>query len=218
MKFRMLIAAAAVATGLSSASAQAATSIEGTFNLFIANYDSGGVRDNSRATVANLNGNLDIAGTATYTGKLNFNVGSGNSGTTTIGDFFATGDGVVSGLGPLADAILSTPTWQQTTLIGFQAFSFDPISNGNIRHDDGVQFFDNFVLEADSNAPTTVINTAFDFSGGRFELLYAAANGNPSVLEVTGDVAPVPLPAGLPLLLAGLGGLGIAARRKCKSA
>jgi hypothetical protein len=36
--------------------------------------------------------------------------------------------------------------------------------------------------------------------------------------KMTVNVAPIPVPAALPLLLAGLGGLGLAARRKRKAA
>ncbi|WP_432817041.1 VPLPA-CTERM sorting domain-containing protein [Sulfitobacter sp. JB4-11] len=216
MAFKASLFGALMATGLFAGGAQATTFLTGTFEVAVANYDAGGDRGKAFASAANLAQNFDEF--FTYTGALDFNVGSGSSATTTIADFLNSGSGTFSGLSaPLGAAILSTPTWRNTTVFGFRAFDLGGFV-GNIRHDDGVRFFDNGVRELNAPAPTTAINSAFDFSGGTFQLLYAAANGNPSILEVTGTPAPIPLPAALPLLLAGLGGLGLMRRRKNKPA
>ncbi|WP_438955283.1 VPLPA-CTERM sorting domain-containing protein [Cognatiyoonia sp.] len=43
-------------------------------------------------------------------------------------------------------------------------------------------------------------------------MIYVATNRDPSILNV--GLEPVPLPAGLPLLLAGLGGFALVRRRQ----
>lgn len=67
-----------------------------------------------------------------------------------------------------------------------------------------------------------IMDQSISFAGGimdRAVFYYAEANGNAANLteivdNITFNVAPVPLPAGMPLLLAGLGGMGLLARRK----
>lgn len=216
MTLKASLFGALMATGLIAGTAQASTYLTSTFEVTVANFDAGGVRGNAFAGPINLLANQDE--TFTYTGALDFNIGSGGSATTTILDFLNSGSGTFSGLSAgLGASILSTPTWGMTTIFRFRDFDLGGFA-GNIRHDDGIQFFDNGMIETNAPAPTTVINSAFDFSGGNFQLFYAAANGNPSVLEVTGTPAPIPLPAALPLLLAGLGGFGLMRRRKNKAA
>lgn len=209
-----VLAAVAIST-----SANAASFLSGTFTIDIYNYNSSGVQANSDATLANLG---SVAGTkdatVTYTGALDFRIPSGNSGTTTIADWFDSGTGTVTGLtSAVGDLTLSTPTFQNTTMFDIVGiFAPDAAFTASIQHDDGVTVLDDGLEVAASAAPTQEKTTGFSFNGGELRLIYVAANGNPSVLEVTGDDLPttVPLPAGLPLLLAGLGGFAVLRRRK----
>ncbi|AXI47238.1 VPLPA-CTERM sorting domain-containing protein [Sulfitobacter sp. SK012] len=220
MFFKAILASTTLAIGIFAGAAQSAT-LSGTFTVDIANYNAGGSRSAAGATLHHLLDNIDA--TVTYTGALDFGLSSGNSSTTTIANFFASGSGAVTGLtDAIGGLILSTPTFQNTTLFNFAAMGLGAFA-GNIRHDDGIRLYDNRVLEVNHPSPTVAVNHAFDFSGGRFNLIYAAANGNPSVLHVTGDPSvlnvpvdpsPVPLPAALPLLLAGLGSLAVARRKR----
>ncbi len=87
------------------------------------------------------------------------------------------------------------------------------------KHDDGLVIADDGVViggRLGPNSERTTIVTGFD--GGSFQLLHVATNGTPSVLEVDTDASPVPVPAALPLLLAGLGGLAWVGRRTRRAA
>ncbi|MBT8460225.1 MAG: VPLPA-CTERM sorting domain-containing protein, partial [Boseongicola sp.] len=83
-----------------------------------------------------------------------------------------------------------------------------------IDHDDGIAVGDDGVRIGRNDGPTVERTTkVFGFDGGEFSLLYVATNGDPSVLRVNGDLAPIPLPATLPLLLVGMGGLAMMRRK-----
>ena len=80
-------------------------------------------------------------------------------------------------------------------------------------HDDGIALYDDGALRGGFVGPNGKRTTEVDgFDGGKFSLLYVATNSDPSILNV--DVAPVPLPAALPLLAVGLGGLGLMRLRR----
>jgi hypothetical protein len=74
-------------------------------------------------------------------------------------------------------------------------------------------------ITANSSAGfTTVSPTGFT---NITSLMFTRANGFPildNIVLTFDDVTPVPVPAALPLLLAGVGGLGLMARRKRKAA
>lgn len=216
--FRAL-SAAAIAAITFIAPASAAT-LGGTFIVDIY-HRTGASSAESAATIANLAASTKVD-SIVYNGDLDFSTTGAN--TTTIGDWLATAGGTIFGLDPLAAALqLSSPNINTssavTTFFDITATfltGFDSV----IRHDDGISVFDDGTEIANSANPTTVQNTSVNgFNGGTWRLIYAATNGNPSILKVTGDKlpSPVPLPAGLPLLLAGLGGLAVLRRRSKKA-
>lgn len=218
MTLTKLFSAAAVAAMTVTGAAQAAT-LSGTFTVEVNSFEISGTKSQRRAmsgaTEANLASNGGPLDTFTYTGLLDFRLGGGGTGSTTIDIWLSSGTGVVTGLDAAVGALqLSRPTFQRVSIFSFTSI-FDHGLEGVITHDDGIQLFDDGQLVANRSAPTSVVNTDYEFSSGEFRLLYAAANGNPSVLEVTGEaVAPVPLPAPAMMLLAALAGLGFLGRKR----
>lgn len=225
MKMKHLLAgvvtAAAMAGSASAATLNSSATTTGKFHLNIYNFDAGGDANAAAATVANIDAQ-QLAGTrvftGTYTGDLDFFLDT-PGGAPTIAEFLATGGGSSIGFShaDFNDLILSDgagssdPVFGTTTFFDFTA----DISSGlygDITHDDGISLLDDGVTVASSAPPTTVKTTSYGFNGGAFRLIYAAANGDPSVLNV--DVQAVPLPASALLLVGALGGLGFVSRRR----
>ncbi|MBW4708502.1 VPLPA-CTERM sorting domain-containing protein [Roseobacter sp. YSTF-M11] len=224
MKLTALAAAAALSLGTLTGSAYAAT-LSGNFLVKVVNYSAGGKGRNAKANQENFNARYAAAGTGfadqfMYRGSLDFLVNNNpkDLDLETIGDFLSTGSGIVSGLdADVAAKRLSTPTFDLTTLFSFTevyANAFDVIA----RHDDGISIYDDGARILSFENPTGVRTTGTGaFDGGAFTLVYAAANGNPSVLNVMGDGVPaVPLPASALLLVGALSGFGAMARRKAR--
>ncbi len=218
---KSIIAAAIVSVGF-VAQATAAT-LNGTFTIDI--YQGTGLNSaQSQAVKSNLDINSGpgvLLETITYTGDLEF--GTNNGTATTIGSWLATGvngsytvSATTAALQLSKGNINSNPGTATTTW--FDIFgTFSSGFNSMVTHDDGVSVFDDGTQIAATVGPTVQTNTtANGFNGGEWNLLYAATNSDPSVLKVTGDSLPstVPLPAGLPLLLAGLGTFAWMRRRK----
>jgi hypothetical protein len=198
--------------------------LDGVFNINIYNYDAGGVRANAAATAANLSSAGSAIATVEYTGALRCGI---NVGTPTISAFLDTcGETVGSGswtqtagtAGVLDSTTLSAGTFTTTTLFDISAVSFSNIANlsqiDNVRHDDGILLTDGttVITNTPPGDPTTAINTGVSGllgGAGEFSLLYAAANSDPSILEVS----VVPLPAAAWLLL-GVSGALVAAKRR----
>ncbi|WP_300032777.1 VPLPA-CTERM sorting domain-containing protein [uncultured Roseobacter sp.] len=215
-----IIAAAAAMTML-AAEATAAT-LSGTYTINIRNFDDSDApgdvvtRSNSAATRSNFDAQA-IDAVIEYTGALDFGIGSGGSSTTTIDNFLTSAGGsysVVSSSIDLSSTLLSQGSYVTTTFFEiFGSFAGNAL-NGLITHDDGITLEGNNVGGGVSAPPTSRRLTDFTADAGDFTLLYASANGNPSILRVEADISPVPLPAGAVLLMSGLAGLGIARRRK----
>lgn len=199
--------------GVVAAGAMAGSAHAATFSIDIYNFNAGGVMGNADATAANVAARsaAETFETVSYSGVIDFNIGKDGT-QATIGEFFASGSGAVSGLSAGTAALtLSQGGFNTTTFLDFSA-NLPGSFYGDIMHDDGVSLFDDGVLVTTASAqpPTTQITTPYSFSGGAFRLIYAAANGDPSVL----NVSQVPLPATALLLVGALGGLGFVSRRR----
>ena len=100
------------------------------------------------------------------------------------------------------NTVLSSPTWTNTA---FNGVRIELESAGS---------FSSFALASSSFAP---IETSFeagalliDWSGATY------MDGSSAVFDVGFDVAPVPLPAALPLLCVGLGSIAMLRRRRAR--
>jgi hypothetical protein len=222
MKKSFLAATAATLLAMAG-SAQAAT-LTGTFDVKAVNITDVD-QFQSQATMANFNAALlsGVSDDFTYVGSLDFSTKVGAA--TTVASWLATGvansvGGSVTDLDPtLAGKQLSkgnvfvTPGTATTTFFLFTLTSFLDRSDFTVEHDDGIALFDDDVQIGGFLGPNSVRTTEVKgFNGGEFSLLYVATNSDPSILNV--DVAPVPLPAALPLLAVALGGLGLMRLRR----
>lgn len=224
------IAAAALSAVLFVGNAGAAT-LSGTFSVTGINV-TGLNSSKSRAIASNFQaaesayfggpafGSSVILDNFTYAGELDFGTFDPNDGTTVAG-WLATGGGTVTDLSTeLGGAQLSKPNISNGTATStfFLFVLMDDILPGDfmVRHDDGMNIFENSfdTLVGGFNGPNGVRNTTVTgFRGGVFGLLYVATNGDPSVLKVDFSPAPIPLPATLPMLLAGFAGMVLVRRR-----
>lgn len=129
--------------------------------------------------------------------------------TTTFFYFFDIGEGKG---GPIIDdeflQLAKTAEPSETDLPACEASEGGSYAASTLRitHDDGV-----YVCGAGGFAgPNGKRITNVEYGGGFFDMIYVATNGDPSIL----NVEAVPLPAGMPLLLAGLGGFAFMRRRQ----
>jgi len=220
-RFKVAFGAALLTAGLSLPAV--AAPLNATFMIDFYNFDAAGVRDDTFASEANLVGRTAID-TFTYTGPLDFRIDTRSGpdgGVPSVADFFATGGGILSGL----DVDLSTydlssgggsgdPSWGRTTILDITA-TISASYGGDIVHDDGITLFADGVVIAAAAGPTPEKTTSFFYDGSDWRLIYAAANGDPSILEVDGPTPnPIPVPPAGLLLMAGVGGLTLVTRRR----
>lgn len=236
MAFKNLLAAASTAVILAAGAASAgsvsninAATVAGTFsaNFMVTAVNVTNVTGSqSQATMANFNAAL--AGTLgdgnevyssdvfTYSGTLDFGTSASNS--TTIGSFIGSGSGSESGLdatfaglqnskGSIGNGT-ATSTFYLFEIMGGGGYSAGAF---NVAHDDGMLLKD----VAGVVGPTSLRGTRIEgFAGGKPVFLYVSTNSDPSIFRVDGEVSSVPLPAAGWMLLAGLGALGAAKRRR----
>jgi hypothetical protein len=226
-KIFLLAAAAVLASGVSATAATLSgvftveavrvTNLNGTESQATkANFDA------ARAGTLGAGGLGDAPFYATddfmYTGELKFRRGGNPSTPQTISNWLASGTpGGVSGLDAGFGGLqLSTGSIGSTTATTtFFKFSLASLSDAifEITHDDGVAVYGNGALVGATVGPTSETTSTFTgFTGGTLDFYYVATNGNPSIFEV--DATPVPVPAALPMLLAGLGLAGWVGRRR----
>ena len=217
--------AAAVASAVLAAPVSAAT-LNGIFNVTAVNALER-TTNQSRATEANVDATynamvdgkyVNARDKFTYTGDLDFGTYDSKDGTTILG-WLMSGGGIIDGLDASFGALqLSKPSISKgTATTTFFVFTtmFNAAGDFIVKHDDGMAIFDDGVRIGGRQGPNALKTTTVKaFDGGEFSLLYVATNGDPSVLYVDANLAPIPLPASLPLLLAGLGGLAIARRKR----
>lgn len=217
MKLRLVTAA--IAASIAFAGAAGAATLNGLFSVQVAQI-TGANSSQSEATAANFGAALagGVSDVFTYNGDLSFATSNSND-STTIASWLATGTpGGVSGLDSTIGALqLSKPNINSnpgSATTTFFLFTLAPLNAADfsITHDDGIALFDDDTRIGGFNGPNGQRTTAVNgFDGGQFDLLYVATNGDPSILKV--DMTPVPVPASLPLLLAGLGGFAFLRRR-----
>jgi hypothetical protein len=224
-----VLAAAAIALSGSIGAAQAAT-VDGFFYVTAINALNQNASQ-SEATDANAqaafnNAYAGVAGFAydnfEYDGMLDF--GTDNGTNTTIAEWLASGvNGTVSNLDPTFGALqlskgdVDQGTATTTFFVFTQSVETGP-ADFTVTHEDGFALYQitDVVTEIGGVlGPNTVTTTPVPgFKGGFLAVLYVATNADPSILKVEVDVAPIPLPAGFPLLAAGLAGLGFVGLRR----
>jgi hypothetical protein len=224
---KSFLAAAVIALSGMVGAAQAAT-MNGTFTVTAVNVKNVNAAQ-SNSTKAAFQAALAMAGAMsnvfTYKGDLKFSTSNNNpagNSPTTILQWLQTGGGTLSGLDPIFGGlqqskgnIFATPGTATTTFYLFERLASLGKGEFKVTHDDGIQIYDDGVSIGGFFNPTSKRDTTVKgFDGGKFSILYVATNSDPSILHVDANVAPVPLPAALPLLAAGLGGLALLRRRR----
>lgn len=228
-KFGVLAGLACIALSGAITAADAAT-MNGTFGFTVYQFNNPNNNINDPSQQAQLGNpsmiNSNIIGTGTLTGDFDFFT----STTNTIDYFLKTKAGNVARGGSVTydgafngSQSLSSGSFNLTTIFKFTSINdgFDYLG-ATIRHDDGASLY-NSALSCIMCAPIptgAVTSAAFNFLSTAWTMVYVASNDLPEVLKFdygtrNASVIPdVPLPAALPLFAAGLGVMGLMARRR----
>lgn len=236
---RTKLVMASVALGLFASAANAATWLSGDFNvqavnvtnLFgyqskatMANFDAAWDKANGGTSTFGDANSVAVSDTFEYNGDFDFRVGAPQKATYSVADWLALGTGTVTGLDTsLGNEQLSFPLISNgtatTTFFLFTSKNNFAAADFTITHDDGVALFDDGVKLGGVDGPTSVRTTVINgFDGGTLSFLYAATNGNPSILEIDMTPTAVPLPAAAWMFGAALVGFVGMSRRKAKNA
>jgi hypothetical protein len=228
----MLAGAIAVSGAVTATNADAAPFfLEGDFTIQIFNFAANGAEPGDRrlqsfATQDSIDDAVNGVSTGAvntqtinYVGALDFDLTGGDQ---TIQGFFDTGTKTSMDALTFGANTLSAGGYSTTTLFKITANAFTNIGSmaglRGIRHDDGVTLTGATGLYDDPAPQTTPLTfTALpDFTGSAadFTLIYAAANGNPSVMQINA----IPLPAAAWLLMGVSGALVGAKRRSARKA
>lgn len=204
MPLRNLVSAALLLIGAPAGTAGAAAldcpsegtpCLEGRFIIDIYNGQGGGSATGANVQADTANGLIagEPLARVEYVGQLNFGNNLSQSVPSTIGEFLSSGSGTYSPplSGTVAATRLSWPSFTDTTVFVIR-FTEGAIPDGSIDHDDGVGLYVNGTLQTapGAAAPATVTTSTFAGPAGEYELIYVAANGNPSILRARGTPAP----------------------------
>jgi hypothetical protein len=195
MSARSLAVAAVLVLGAPAVQAQEAPFLQGTFNIAIFTGSGGGNINSPNSQALTDNPLLDGTPVATLScvGALNFGVprSPAQPNDATIGGFLEAGSEsadceVLSSTEGFGSLTLSESGYAITTVFNI-TFTENAILDGLVRHDDGVGLYVNgSLVTPGATGPATVRNTPFDSPSGSYRLIYVAANGNPSILQVRG--------------------------------
>ena len=212
-----------------------AATMSGIFDVTVVNVtnlnstESQATLENGEAAFAKANGvengfggddSVAIAGNFTFEGAIDFGTFDGSDQTTiqmwldsSVGSSTTWNGTDLGGTILSKDGIGTNPGSATTSFFFFELVDAIGATDFVVTHDDGFAIYDGDDLVGGKKGPTSKqVTEVLGFDGGMFSLLYVATNGDPSVLNI--NATPVPLPAGLPLLLAGLGGLAVLRRRQ----